>query len=305
VARVLIGTCSWTDPTLIESGRFYPPECKTAEARLRYYAHHFPLVEVDSSYYGLPNERNAALWAERTPGGFVFDVKAFSLFTHHPTPLSALPRDVREGLPRAASREKRLYLRDVPPESVAELWQRFRSALLPLRSAGKLGAILLQFPPWFTISRERRAYLEAARAELEGWPVAVEFRGGGWLDERNRDETFDLLRRTDSAFVCVDEPQGFRSSAPPVTAVTAELALVRFHGRNAAAWERPGQTAAQRFDHWYGEDELVEWVPRIQGVAQQAAEVHLLMNTNYQDQGVVNAHRLATLLGGQTALELE
>ncbi len=174
-----------------------------------------------------------------------------------------------------------------------------------LRSAGKLGAILLQFPPWFTISRERRAYLEAARAELEGWPVAVEFRGGGWLDERNRDETFDLLRRTDSAFVCVDEPQGFRSSAPPVTAVTAELALVRFHGRNAAAWERPGQTAAQRFDHWYGEDELVEWVPRIQGVAQQAAEVHLLMNTNYQDQGIVNARRLADLLGGQTALELE
>lgn len=303
MARVLIGTCSWTDPTLIESGRFYPPECKTAEARLRYYAHYFPLVEVDSSYYGLPSERNAALWVERTPDGFVFDVKAFSLFTHHPTPPGALPRDIRERLPQAAQ-TKRLYLRDVPPDSVAELWQRFRSALLPLRSAGKLGSILLQFPRWFGLSRERKAYLESARAELEGWPVAVEFRGGGWLDEGNRDETFDLLRRAGCAFVCVDEPQGFRSSAPAVAEVTADLALVRFHGRNTAAWERPGQTAAQRFDYWYGEEELAEWVPRIQGLAQQAREVHLLMNTNYQDQGVVNARRLVTLLGGQTALEL-
>lgn len=304
MARVLIGTCSWTDPTLIESGRFYPPECQTAEARLRYYAHYFPLVEVDSSYYGLPSERNAALWVERTPDGFVFDVKAFSLFTHHPTAPGALPRDIRAGLPRPVQ-EKRFYLRDLPPESVAELWQRFRSALLPLRTAGKLGAILLQFPPWFTISRERKAYLEAARAELEGWPVAVEFRGGGWLDGGNQDETFDLLRRMETAFVCVDEPQGFHSSAPPVAAVTAELALVRFHGRNAAAWERPGQTASQRFDHWYGEEELAEWVPRIRGLAEHAREMHLLMNTNYQDQGVVNARRLADILGGQTAIEIE
>lgn len=98
MGRVLVGTTSWTEKTLIESGRFYPPQANTAEERLRYYATQFPVVEVDSTYYGLPSERNALLWAERTPPGFVFHVKAFRLFTQHQTPPQALPRDVRERL---------------------------------------------------------------------------------------------------------------------------------------------------------------------------------------------------------------
>ena len=100
-ARILASTCSWADKSLVECGRFYPPEAKTAEERLRFYSEQFPLVEVDSSYYGLPSERNAALWVERTPSDFTFDVKAFRLMTQHPTPPNALPKDLREALPAA------------------------------------------------------------------------------------------------------------------------------------------------------------------------------------------------------------
>src|SRR3970040_738956 len=109
-ARILAGTCSWADKTLVDCGRFYPPALKAPEERLRFYAPQFPLVEVDSSYYGLPAERNAALWVERTPAAFTFDVKAFRLMTQHPTPPSALPKDLRESLPEALQQKRNLYL---------------------------------------------------------------------------------------------------------------------------------------------------------------------------------------------------
>src|SRR6476646_7891368 len=97
--RILIGTASWTDKSLLDCGRFYKPELKTPEARLQFYAAQFPMVEVDSSYYGMPSERNAELWVARTPADFTFDIKAFSALTQHPTPLKALPKDLREALP--------------------------------------------------------------------------------------------------------------------------------------------------------------------------------------------------------------
>ena len=106
---ILVGTSSWTDPTLIQSGRFYPSSAKTAEARLQFYASRFNLVEVDSSYYSMPAERTARLWVERTPQNFVFDVKAFRLFTMHPTPAKALPKDVKEALPSEAKSKENLY----------------------------------------------------------------------------------------------------------------------------------------------------------------------------------------------------
>ena len=147
MGQTLISSC--TEKTLIDGGKFYPPSVKSAEARLRYYSSQFPVVEVDSTYYAIPKERTAGLWVSRTTAGFVFDVKAFRIFTQHPTGLAVLPRDIREDVPDRLKEKRNLYYRDLPQEITNELWRRFESALLPMDSAGKLGVVLFQFPPWF------------------------------------------------------------------------------------------------------------------------------------------------------------
>ena len=295
-ARILVGTCSWADKTLVASG-WYPRQAKSPEDRLRYYADQFPIVEVDSTYYGLPAERNAALWVDRTPDGFVFDVKSYALFTHHPAPLRSLPKDLREALPAELQSKRNLYLRDAPPELRDELWKRFSSALLPLDSAGKLGTVLFQFPPWFLPGRDSADYILEAKARIGQYTMAVEFRNDRWLSERNQERTLKLLADNAIPYVCVDEPQGFRSSVPPVVAATAPVALVRMHGRNYETWEKKGIAAAERFDYLYSEEELEEWVPRVRRLAEGAREVHVLMNNCHGDYAVRNARRLAQRLG--------
>ena len=176
MGQVRVGTASWTDRTLLESG-WYPPEAGTPEQRLRYYARQFHLVEVDATYYALPAEQTAALWAARTPPGFTFNIKAFSLFTHHPTPVAALPKDLRPAAEKTG--KDRVYVHDVGPAVAEQAWQRFSAALQPLRSAGKLGAILLQFPPWFPISRARKDYIVACAARAAPDRVCVERRRRG------------------------------------------------------------------------------------------------------------------------------
>ena len=294
--RILVGTCSWTDKSLIDSGRFYPPEAKTAEDRLRFYASRFPIVEVDSTFYGLPSERNAALWTERTASDFTFDIKAFRLLTQHPTPPQTLPKEIRQELPPPTGDKKNLYYRDLPEAFKDEVWHRFADALLPLDSAGKLGVVLFQFPPWFLPGRQSSEYVIEARERLPQYRIAVEFRNARWFTESNRERTLDLLRGQRIPLVCVDEPQGFASSVPPVTEATAEIGLVRFHGRNTAMWERKGATVVERFDYLYSEDELREWVAPIQHLAAQTQEVHVLMNNCVQDKAVVNADQLRTML---------
>lgn len=125
MGRILVGTCSWTDPQLIKAGTFYPLQSNDAESRLRYYSQNFPIVEVDSSYYALPSPVTAKLWAERTPDDFVFDIKAFSLFTNHPTKPAALPRDIAKELGPLPATKNNFYYRDVPEEIRGELWRRF------------------------------------------------------------------------------------------------------------------------------------------------------------------------------------
>jgi uncharacterized protein YecE (DUF72 family) len=301
-AKILVGTASWTDPSLIESGRFYPPDARTPEARLRFYASQFPLVEIDSSYYGLPAERTARGWVERSPDGFTFDVKAYALFTQHPTLLASLPKDVRNALPAALVGQRRLYYRDVPPELRAELWRRFADALLPLDSAGKLGAVLFQFPPWFLPNHESRDYIAQLRHALPGYAPSVEFRNPLWLDEAHRTETFSLLREHSMAYVCVDEAQETAHSVPPIVAATAPLGIVRFHGRNAAAWAAQNVEVRDKYDYFYSEQELAGWTPRIAELAEQTSEVHVLMNNCVADKGVTNARDIARLLRATPAL---
>jgi uncharacterized protein YecE (DUF72 family) len=297
---VRVGTASWTDPTLIKSG-WYPKGATSAEARLRHYASQFPIVEVDATYYYLPREDQAGLWVERTPPDFVFNVKAFSLLTGHPTRRKALPEELLEEVAPEHRDKQRFYASHLSPDGVAEVWRRFRDALLPLDSAGKLGAVLLQYPEWFTPRRSSREELRAVRDRLPGYQVCVEFRNATWMaTDRDRERTLELLEELRLPLVCVDMPQGFRSSMPPVAEATApELAVVRFHGRDPKAWQQ--KTVSERFRYHYQEKELQEWVPKVQHLAEGAREVHVLMNNCYSDYAVTNARQFMDLLSSADA----
>ncbi|MBI3953273.1 MAG: DUF72 domain-containing protein [Chloroflexi bacterium] len=301
VGRILVGTCGWAEPTLIRSGLFYPKEARTAAARLRHYASRFPLVEVDTSYYAVPTEDVVANWASWTPPGFVFDVKAFALFTGQPTPLRSLPPELREELPPPLKAKERIYFKDLDRGWRRRFWELFTASLAPLERAGKLGAVVLQFPQWFLPDKDSFAQLTECREMLPRQRLAIEFRNGWWLGPRQQGDTLAFLRELGAAYVCVDEPQGFQSSVPPVAQATAPLALVRLHGRNAATWQKKGITAAERFNYLYQRSELEEWAPRVQGLAEQVAEVHVLFNNCHANQAVVNAQQMAELLGAPLA----
>jgi len=291
MGQIRVGTASWTDRTLLESG-WYPPEAGTPEKRLRFYARRFPLVEVDATYYALPAEQTAATWAERTPAGFTFNIKAFSLFTQHPTRVAALPVDLRAAAEKTG--KDRVYLKDLDPAVTDQAWQRFLAALEPLRQAGKLGAILLQFPPWFPISRARKEYIVSCAERVAPDRVCVEFRNHTWMSPGNQEETLGFLAEHRLPYVCVDMPQGYRDSIPPVVAATApDLAVVRMHG-HSGAWE--SKDIHERFGYRYTDRELNEWAPKVAALAREADDTHVLFNNCYRDYAQANAQQLAALL---------
>ena len=290
MGEIRVGTASWIDRTLLASG-WYPPEANTPDKRLRFYARQFPLVEVDATYYALPAEQTAAAWAERTPDGFTFNIKAFSLFTQHPTRVAALPADLREAA--AASGRDRIYLKDVDPGIAEEAWDRFLAALEPLRGAGKLGAILLQFPPWFPISGARKDYILSCAQRAAPRQVCIEFRNPTWMTEDNRAETLDFLTSNKLPYVCVDMPQGYKDSVPPVLAATAGLAVLRLHGHSA---EWASKDSQERFRYDYSDAELKEWAPKISCLAEDARVTHVLFNNCCGDNAQRNARHLADLL---------
>jgi uncharacterized protein YecE (DUF72 family) len=291
MGEIRVGTASWTDPTLIASG-WYPPEANTPAKRLGFYAGRFPLVEVDATYYALPSEQTATAWAARTPGGFTFNVKAFSLFTQHPTRVAALPADLRPAA-RQVGKDP-VYLRQVDPAVADQAWDRFLAALEPLRAAGKLGAILLQFPQWFPISRASKDYILACAERVAPRRVCIEFRNRTWMTPGNQAETLDFLTEHRLPYVCVDMPQGYPSSIPPVLAATADLAVVRLHG-HSDRWD--SKDIHERFGYRYTDTELTKWAPRVRDLASQAATTHVLFNNCYRDYAQVNAQQLAELLG--------
>lgn len=198
---------------MIKSGRFYPPEAKTPEERLRFYASQFPIFEVDSSFYALPTFNNSVLWNERTPDGFVFDVKLFRAFTLHQTPFKALPKGMREELETLANKAGNLYYKDLPEEIRDHLWEVFLEALGPLKSAGKLGHLLLQLPSWGTKNRDNVRHVEECLERMEGYQVAIEFRDETWVSERSRASTVSMLREMNVPMVIVDEPRDSRAAS--------------------------------------------------------------------------------------------
>jgi uncharacterized protein YecE (DUF72 family) len=291
MGQIRVGTASWTDRTLISSG-WYPPEADTPEKRLRFYARQFPLVEVDATYYALPAEQTATAWAARTPAGFTFNIKAFSLFTQHPTRVAALPTDLRPAVEKTG--KDRVYLKDVDPAVTDQAWDRFLAALEPLHQAGKLGAILLQFPPWFPISRGRKDYIVACAERVAPRRVCIEFRNRTWMTEDNQKETLDFLAAHRLPYVSVDMPQGYRDSIPPVLAVTdPDLAVVRLHG-HSGKWD--SKDIHERFGYHYSDRELQEWAPKVAGLADGAQTTHVVFNNCYRDYAQTNAQQLAALL---------
>jgi uncharacterized protein YecE (DUF72 family) len=288
MGKIEVGTASWTDKTLLESG-WYPPSADTPERRLAYYAKQFPLVEVDSTYYGPPAEQTTKLWADRTPDGFTFNIKAFSLLTGHPTRVSAIYKDLRP-----ETEKKNVYPADLPPQAYEEIWTRFLSALDPLIEAGKLGALLFQFPPWFGIRKSNKEYMLEVASRCKPLRPVFELRNASWFEGANRNETLDFLRAHKLPFVCVDMPQGYKSSIPPVVEATADLAVVRFHG-HSEKWT--STDIHEKFGYNYSRDELAEWAPKLKQLAAETAQTHILMNNCYSDYAQRNATTLLDLLG--------
>lgn len=265
MSRLYVGTSSWADHT-----DFYPPGLPSNQ-QITYYAQHFPIVDINSTFYHMMPERNFRLWAERTPAGFIFDVKPYRQLTWHD--------------------------RETSPD--AEISEQFERLLQPLRDAGKLGALNFQFPPWFVYRPENVDYIRLCRERFPEDRLSVEFRHRSWLEEDRVASLVDTLRDLKVGLTVVDEPQIGSGSVPTVLEVTTpDLSLVRFHGRNAKKWYAKVKRTADRFDYLYSDEELQEWVPKVGILAEKAEEVHLLFNNNRDNYAVVNAKKLETLLRG-------
>ncbi len=263
MSRIYVGTCNWSD-----HANFYPGGLPSNQ-QITYYAQRFPVVEIDSTYYRLMPVRNFSLWAERTPEGFIFDVKAFKQLTFHD--------------------------RKNPPTD--EVHGQFSASVQPLRDANKLGALHFQFPPWYMSGERNLDYLRSLRDVYPEDLLSVEFRHRSWYEPESYAGVTAALRESGIGLTVVDEPQIGSGSVPTVAEVTLPaLSIVRFHGRNRRMWYARVNTTGERFDYLYNEDELREWVPRVGELAAAADVVHVLFNNNAQDYAVRNARQLRLLL---------
>jgi uncharacterized protein YecE (DUF72 family) len=274
---------------------WYPPGVRSAADRLRYYAAQFDTVEVDSSFYGLPTAATARLWAERTPPGFVFHVKAFAMLTRHGVRADRLPVHLRTGHDFEVDRQGRILRPSAQLRE--ETFALFRGALEPLREEGKLGLILMQFPPYFVATDPNREYIAYSAGLLAPDKVAVEFRHASWVEQDELGSTLALLASLGAAFVCVDEPRlDARNVLPPLAMTTAETAYVRFHGRNAATWNARTGSAAERFKYLYSTEELIEWVEPVRRLQREAGTTYVMFNNCFADYAPRNAQQMLSLL---------
>jgi uncharacterized protein YecE (DUF72 family) len=291
-APVRIGTCSFADDALVKS--WYPRGLPPSE-RLGFYAEHFSTVEIDSTFYRVPDASMVQRWSDRTPAGFSIHIKAFGLMTRHPVRLEQLPPELREGMPL----DGRGRVDRPSREARAVVFREFLSALEPLRRSGKLGGILFQMPPYIVPKPASFDYLAWARDQLGSDEMLVEFRHRDWFAESRRAEIFGWLEQQRMSYVTVDAPRLDAASVPQtVIAVTGPLAYVRFHGRNAATWSRRGGGAAERFDYLYDRDELTGWVEPLRELAGSAEQAFAFFNNNNQTDGVAQAPAGAELLRG-------
>ncbi|MDX6646757.1 MAG: hypothetical protein QOK40_2484 [Miltoncostaeaceae bacterium] len=292
---LLVGTASWTDPEFIRAG-WYPPEVKDdAEGRLRYYAERFPMVEVNASFYAIPALETVASWAQRTPPEFRFHVKAHQIISGHPADPARLPPPLRE-LP--AERDARGRIRRPSRELRDAVIDALVEATGPL--GPKLGAVLVQLPPYVTSGGRQRDELGRILRRLKPARAAVEFRHRSWVAPGERERAAELLAEHDAAWVCVDAPRVDTASAlPPVVERTSDaLAYIRLHGRNAETWTK-GRTVAERFDYDYSDAELEEWLHPAIRLSEAAREVAVVFNTNARAYALRAARRFQELVSTQ------
>jgi uncharacterized protein YecE (DUF72 family) len=289
-APVRIGTCSFADEALV---KHWYPKGLPAKERLAWYAEHYSTVEVDSTFYRVPDESMVQGWADRTPEGFVVHIKAFGLMTRHPVRLEQVPPDLREEMPL----DERGRVDRPPRELRALVFREFLAALEPLRTAGKLGGILFQLPPYVVPKPASYDYLEWARDQLGGDEMLVEFRHRDWFAEERRGQVLSWLDEHGMSYVTVDAPRREGGNVPEtVVAATSPTAYVRFHGRNAATWNVRTGGASARFDHLYSQEELGEWVEPLRELAAGAEQAYAFFNNNNQTNGVAQAPAGAELL---------
>lgn len=295
---IQVGTAGWTDRSPAGEGRFYPKGCNSAEQRLRHYASHFPMVEVDSTFYSMPSARNAMLWSERTPPDFCFNLKVFRVFTRHRTPIRALPPALQAALQERMAGRRSVVYGELTDEEREMLWARFEEGVRPLHEAGKLTAVHFQFPPLFLPGEAAFAHIEECAARLRDYRIAVEFRHESWFDDAHRDATLAFERAQGLAHVVVDAPQGVGNSVPQVWEVgDPSLVVVRLHGRNVRGWNARGPRAGfDRFDYDYGDDELPELAAGIRRLVGRVDRIQVVFNNIFEKHGQPNATALHRML---------
>ncbi len=288
--RILVGTSSWADPGFVKD---WYPEGMPARERLPWYAERFEAVELNSSFYAVPERSTVRRWCEVTPEGFVFDVKLHRLLSRHSAGLDSLPPELRDGA-RTNARGRV----ELTPDLEVALARELLHAIEPLAGAGKLGALLLQLTPAFSPRRNDLSELEPLSAALKPHRLAIELRNRRWLEDERAEETLAWFSEHEVAFVCVDAPpHDAIPIMPPLDAATRDdLAYLRAHGRDSDAYLH-GQTVAERFGWIYRDEELEEIAGRARDLAEEAGEVHVFFNNNRDDDAPTAARRFRSLLG--------
>ena len=288
--RILVGTSSWADPGFVKE--WYPPKLP-AKQRLPWYAQRFEAVELNSSFYAVPDRNTVHGWVKSTPERFVFDVKAHRLLSRHAAGLDSLPPDLRDG---ARTNERGRVV--LEPELEVALARRLVEETAPLAEAGKLGVYLLQLTPAFSPGRHALEELDGLVECFAGQRFAIELRHRSWVSDKRREATLGWFGERDVAYVCVDAPPDEHFQImPPLDAVTNEsVAYLRAHGRNTEGY-LTGKTVAERFAWRYADDELEEIGGRVRALAEQAGEVHVAFNNNRDDDAPTAAQRFRALLG--------
>ena len=289
--KVRVGTASWSDPGFVE--RWYPKKMPAGE-RLRWYAQHFELVEVNSTFYSVPETRMVERWCAATPGDFTFDVKLHQLFSFHSTPAKLLPPELQ----RRAETDERGNVKSTADLQEA-LLKTFLRSISIFRNAGKLGVLLLQLSPAFSPRKHQLSELQPLIETLGDYDIAIEFRNRNWAVGDQLDSTIGFVRKHRAIFVNVDAPPSDHFTVMPsdVEEVTnPKAAYLRLHGRNAKAYVT-GKTVAARFDYDYRDKEIAEVTARSKKLAQEARELHVIFNNNNLDYAPRAALGLRKALG--------
>jgi uncharacterized protein YecE (DUF72 family) len=280
---------------LIQSGDFYPKEIRTAEGRLRYYANYFDTVEVDSTYYAIPDRRNTYLWVERTPEDFIFHIKVYGALTGHSINPKTLPKDIFNILPEKDRSENHIYVRE--PSLIKVIAERFLDSLKPLIRSNKLGLFVFQFPPWFQYRTSNLDYILKCKELMNNLPIAIEFRHGSWLTQDIQESVFHFLRKHQLTYITADEPQyGNLATVPFIPQATTDIAYFRFHGRNRENWLKRGIETTLRFAYLYSDDELKGFIEPIQNISKYAKSTYVMFNNCHGGFAVKNAMRIKELM---------